>query len=282
MKSDLERIVNLALAEDLGEKGDITSRAIFDAEAVAAASIVTREACTISGLEAGHEVCRQIDLELTWLPLVQDGQQVPQGSAIARLDGSVLSILSAERTILNFLTRLSGIATLTHQFTQTVKDFRVRIAATRKTAPGLRLLEKQAVAHGGGEQHRLGLYDAVLIKDNHIAAAGGVAAAVKAVKRSLGEGVPIEVEADTTWQMLEAIEAGAFRVLLDNMEPEVIRECVHAAAGRAIIEASGGITLKNVRAFAEAGADVISVGSLTHSARGIDMSLEMEIDRLIT
>lgn len=277
MSAGLQQIVSLALAEDLDERGDITSQAIFAADRSGNAKIVTREPCTISGLAAASEVCRQVDEGLTWLPLVQDGQDVPRGAQIASLDGPVLSILAAERTALNFLARLSGIATLTRGFTAAVQQLPARIAATRKTDPGLRLLEKEAVVHGGGERHRLGLYDAVLIKDNHIVAAGGVTQAVAAVKRSLGEDIPIEVEADTTWQMLEAIEAGATQVLLDNMEPETVRDCVVAAGGRVVIEASGGITLANVRAYAEAGVDIISIGSLTHSARSIDMSLEMEI-----
>ncbi len=276
MSSDLELIVRLALAEDLGEKGDITSRAIFGLDELGGGRIITREACTVSGLEAGREICWQVDPELTWLPLVRDGQEVPRRAEVARMDGRLVSLLSAERTVINFLARLSGVTTLTRRYTEAVNGLPAQIAATRKTSPGLRLLEKQAVVHGGGQTHRLGLYDAVLIKDNHIAAAGGVAAAVKAVKRSQGADAEIEVEADTTWQMLEAIEAGATRVLLDNMEPDVIRECVSKAAGRVTIEASGGITLENVRAFAEAGADIISVGELTHSTPSIDMSLEMD------
>lgn len=276
MTGDIEHIVSLALAEDLGEPGDITSKAIFSADDMATAGIVTREACVVSGLAAGRELCRQVDPELTWLPLVEDGQEVRRGSQIARLDGRVVSILSAERAVLNFLCLLSGVATLTSRFTTAVAGLPVRIAATRKTTPGLRLLEKQAVVHGGGETHRFGLYDAVLIKDNHIAAAGGVTAAIEAVRRSLGESVRIEVEADTAWQMTAAIKAGVDRVLLDNMEPDGIRDCVKTAAGRVTIEVSGGIILENVRAYAEAGPDVISVGSLTHSALGIDMSLEME------
>lgn len=276
MTGDIERIVSLALAEDLGDQGDITSKAIFSADDMAAAVIVTREACVVSGLAAGREVCRQLDPDLVWLPLVEDGQEVNSGCQLVRLDGRVISILSAERAVLNFLCLLSGIATLTGRFTAAVAGLSVRIAATRKTTPGLRLLQKQAVVHGGGETHRFGLYDAVLIKDNHIAAAGGVTRAVAAVRRARAEGTMIEVEADTVWQMTEAIEAGVDRVLLDNMEPQTVRECVTTAAGRVIIEVSGGINLENVRDYAEAGPDIISIGSLTHSAPGIDMSLEME------
>ncbi|MHB1390413.1 MAG: carboxylating nicotinate-nucleotide diphosphorylase [Thermoleophilia bacterium] len=276
MTGDIERAVSLALAEDLGEAGDITSQAIFNADDMGGAAIFTREACIVSGLAAGREVCRQLDPQLTWLPLVEDGQALKPGAQVARLDGRVISILSAERAVLNFLCLLSGVATLTGRFTNAVAGLPVRIAATRKTTPGLRLLQKQAVVHGGGETHRFGLYDAVLIKDNHIAAAGGVTSAVEAVRRSLGAAVTIEVEADAISQMTEAIEAGVDRVLLDNMEPGAIRDCVNAADGRVTVEVSGGINLENVRACAEAGPDVISIGSLTHSAPGIDMSLEMD------
>lgn len=230
----------------------------------------------MSGLEVCQEVCRQADPELSWIPLTEDGRHIPAGAEAARLEGPVITILSAERTLLNFLSRLSGVATLTNAYVEAVHGFKTRIAATRKTMPGLRLLEKQAVVHGGGETHRTGLFDAVLIKDNHIAAAGSVAQAVASVRRALGSDIDIEVEIDFHDQLEEAIAAGANRVLLDNMTPKQVRDCVEAAGGRVTIEASGGINLENVRAYAEAGADIISLGALTRSAPGIDFSLEME------
>ena len=271
----LERIVGLALAEDLGDLGDITSQAIFTAGDTGAAGIIVRVDCVMSGLAAAREVCRQVDAGLVWLPLVEDGQQVPAGAQVARLEGGTVSILKAERTILNFLSHLSGVASLTQRYAGALDGLPTRVAATRKTLPGLRLLEKQAVVHGGGDPHRLGLYDAVLIKDNHSAAAGSVEHAVRAVREALNDDVAVEVEADTTAQLQEAIRVGADRVLLDNMKPAVVRECVELADGRAVIEVSGGITLENIRQYAEAGAQIISVGALTHSAPGIDFSLEM-------
>lgn len=278
----LKQIVAIALEEDLGSEGDITSNAIFGEADTGAARLITRETCTISGMAAAEEVCRQTDPALVWLPLVGDSQLVPAGAEVARLDGSIRSILAAERTVLNFLSRLSGIATLTAAFTQAVNGTGARIAATRKTSPGLRLLEKTAVVHGGGELHRIGLYDAILIKDNHIAAAGGVTGAIAAVRKKHGPDVWIEIEADTLFQFREALAEGADRVLLDNMTPGSVSECVAAAADaeslkpRGIeIEASGGIELSTARAFAEAGADIISVGALTMAAPGIDFSLEV-------
>lgn len=270
------RVVSLALAEDLGEEGDITSRAIFTPQQTGAARVVTRQACVISGLEAAREVCHQVDPALSWLPLVEDGQQVPAAAEVARLEGHVVSILAAERTLLNFLSRLSGVATLTRSFVAALQGTATKAAATRKTMPGLRLLEKRAVMHGGGEPHRQGLYDAALIKDNHIAAAGSVERAISAAQRALGPGSDIEVEIDALGQLEEAIAAGATRVLLDNMTPDEVRACVEAAKGRVAIEASGGISLDNVRSYAEAGADLVSVGALTSSAPGIDFSLEAE------
>ncbi len=286
-KPALRQIVSLALDEDLDSRGDITSKAIFAADDKGAARVVTRETCVISGLEAAREVCLQVDPDLAWLPLVEDGQEVPAAAEVARLEGRLISILAAERTILNFLSRLSGIATLTATFVKTTQGTGTGIAATRKTTPGLRILEKRAVVDGGGEPHRMGLYDAVLIKDNHIAAAGGVGQAIEAVLRALGDELPvgsIEVEVDNVTQLEAALDAGGFgRVLLDNMRPPEVADCcklVHARAAswdnEPVIEVSGGVGLESVRAYAEAGADVISIGALTRSAPGIDLSMEMQ------
>lgn len=272
---EVARIVALALAEDLGDEGDITSRAVFGPGDSGSARVLAMEAATISGLKATEEVCRQVDSSLGHLPLVTDGQSVPVGVEVIHLDGSLLSILAAERTLLNFLSRLSGIATETARYAAAIAGLGARVAATRKTDPGMRRLEKQAVVDGGGESHRAGLYDAVLIKDNHIAAAG-IGGAVAAVWSSLGKDIDIEVEVDSSKQLEEAIKAGASRVLLDNMTPEEIRLCVELAAGRVTVEASGGIILENIRQFAAAGADVISVGAITRAAPGIDFSLEVE------
>ncbi len=272
----LRRIVALALDEDLDSDGDITSRAIFGADDRGAARIITREACTVSGMKTAAETCLQVDLDLAWLPLVTDGARIPAGAEAARIEGRLVSILSAERTVLNFLSRLSGIATLTAAYVAAISSTKARIAATRKTSPGLRLLEKQAVVDAGGLPHRAGLYDAVLIKDNHIAAAGGIGKSVEAVRKTLGNDVEIEVEVETADELDEAIDAGVQRVLLDNMSAPAVGECCKMAAGRGIVvEASGGIELTNIMAYAVAGADIISVGALTRSAPGVDFSLEM-------
>ncbi|MFA6001085.1 MAG: carboxylating nicotinate-nucleotide diphosphorylase [Thermoleophilia bacterium] len=271
----LEEIVSLAISEDLGDRGDITSEAVIPAGARGAAVIIAREPCTISGMAAGAECCRQVDPHMVWLPLVDDSQIVPAGAQIARLEGAMRSILAAERTIINFISHLSGIATLTGRFNAELEGHAARIAATRKTSPGMRLLEKQAVADGGGETHRQGLYDAILIKDNHIAAAGSVSATIERVRRALGDDIAIEVEVDTRQQLEEVLESGADRALLDNMSPDQVRDCVKLAAGRLIIEVSGGITLANVRDYAETGAEIISTGALTMSAPAMDFSLEI-------
>lgn len=273
----IKSIVELALAEDLGEKGDITSQAVFYGGRSGAARIITREQCRVSGLRAAAEVCRQVDEQMSWLALVEDGQQVPAAAEIAHLDGKFLSILTAERTLLNFLARLCGIATLTSRFVSVLEGTPTRVAATRKTSPGLRVLEKQAVADGGGEMHRIGLYDTVLVKDNHITAAGGVRQAVAAVKEAFGVGIDIEVEVESARQLQEALKEHVPRVLLDNMTPDQIRQCVDMAGGAATIEASGRIDLDNARTYAEAGADIISVGAITSSAGAIDLTLEVAL-----
>lgn len=274
---ELERIVALALDEDLGVAGDITSRAIFPPDANGAALVITREPCTVSGMSAAAEVCRQAG-DTGCLPLVEDGQPVPAGAEVMRLEGSLLAIFAAERTLLNFLSRLSGIATCTRRHVEAVAGLPVTVAATRKTDPGMRRLEKEAVVHGGGELHRIGLYDAALIKDNHIAAAGGIAAAVAAVARELGAGITIEVEVDTIGQLREAVATAADTILLDNMDTVKVRECVAIVAGRKKLEASGGITLDNIRDYAGTGVQRVSVGDLTRSAPGIDFTLEVALE----
>ena len=273
--TELERIVALALAEDIGGEGDITSQAIFAPGTAGAGRVLTRETCTVSGLAAAAEVCRQVG-GIAFLPLVEDGQVIPAGAEVVRLEGSLLAILACERTLLNFLSRLAGIATLTRRYVDAIEGFTATVAATRKTSPGMRRLEKDAVAHGGGELHRIGLFDSVLIKDNHIAAAGGILPAVEVVVRELGGDVAIEVEVDTVAQLREATDTAADTIMLDNMTPVEVRECVAIIASRKKLEASGGIDLSNIREYAAAGVQRISVGNLTRSAEGIDFSLEVE------
>lgn len=271
-----EAAVERALAEDLGLAGDVTTAATIPAGAVSEASIVARQAGVVAGVPLVIESFRQVDRSVVVVPLVADGDSIVRGAAVATVSGSASSILTAERTALNFLGHLSGIATATHTLVEAVAGTKARIVDTRKTTPGLRALEKYAVRCGGGSNHRFGLDDAVLIKDNHIAAAGGVSAAVKAAKAHVGHTLIVEVEVDTLSQLEEALAAGADTVLLDNMEPADLTRAVEIVAGRAVTEASGGIDLSTVRAVAETGVDLISSGWITHSAPRLDVALDFE------
>jgi nicotinate-nucleotide pyrophosphorylase (carboxylating) len=268
----LDRIVAAALAEDVGT-GDVTTEAIVDESATATATLVVREAGVVAGLEAVEAVFRALEPTVELTHLARDGDAVTAGTAVAQVTGPARAILTGERTALNFLGRLSGIATLTRRYVDEVAGTGAAILDTRKTTPGLRLLEKQAVAAGGGRNHRFGLFDAILIKDNHLRAAGSVPEAVSRA-RDLSD-LPVEVECDTLAQVSEALAAGADAILLDNMTTAELRAAVELVAGRARLEASGGITLDNVRAVAETGVDEISIGALTHSARSLDVSLEL-------
>jgi nicotinate-nucleotide pyrophosphorylase (carboxylating) len=268
----IEEIVEAALAEDVGE-GDVTTEATVDPDAVGTAELVLREPGVVCGLAAAEAVFRALDPDLRFEPLVEEGALVDRPKAVAVLTGPQRAILTGERTALNFLGRLSGIATLTRRYVDAVDGTGVAILDTRKTTPGLRALEKHAVACGGGRNHRFGLDDGVLVKDNHLRAAGSVGAAVESVRATTD--LPVEVECDTLEQVEEALAAGADAILLDNMTLEERRAAVAIAGGRARLEASGGVTLENVRAIAETGVDEISVGALTHSARSLDVSLEL-------
>lgn len=268
----VERVVAAALAEDVGV-GDVTSEATIPEQAVGTAEILLRERGVVCGLTAAEAVFRALDPGVVFEPLVEEGALLEQPGPVARVAGPLRAILAGERTALNLLGRLSGIATLTRRYVDAVAGTGVAILDTRKTTPGLRLLEKHAVACGGGRNHRLGLWDGVLVKDNHLRAAGSLAAAVERV-RAASE-LPVEVECETLEQVAEALAAGADAILLDNMGPGELRAAVRLAGGRARLEASGGVTLENVRAVAETGVDEISVGALTHSARSLDVSLEL-------
>jgi nicotinate-nucleotide pyrophosphorylase (carboxylating) len=272
--TDLARVVETALAEDLGP-GDVTTRTLFDAATRCRADLLLKAPGVLCGLPAAEAVLRALDSELELEALAYEGELIEEVPAvIARIEGSALAVLSGERTALNLLGRLSGIATLTRRFVDAVAGTDAVILDTRKTAPGLRALEKYAVRCGGATNHRLGLFDAVLVKDNHVLLAGGIGAAVARL-RAAGPALPIEVEAETIAEVREAISAGADRILLDNMSPARLREAVDLVGGRAGLEASGGITLENVRAIAETGVDFISIGALTHSAGALDVSLEV-------
>lgn len=270
--------VHTALAEDLGRAGDITSQATIPADRTATCVMAARKSGTIAGLPLAREAFRQFDPSVRFEALVEDGAVVEAGAAIARVAGPARSILSAERVALNYLGRLSGVATLTAEYVAAVEHTKARIIDTRKTTPGLRALEKYAVRCGGGMNHRYGLDDAFLIKDNHIAVAGGIVPALRAAKAAAGHFVKIEVEVDSLEQLAEVLEEGADIVLLDNMDPSTLRKAVAMSAGRIVTEASGGVTLESVRAIAESGVELIAIGALTHSARVLDIGLDIAVD----
>ncbi|HIP77718.1 MAG TPA: carboxylating nicotinate-nucleotide diphosphorylase [Kiloniellaceae bacterium] len=271
----LEPLVRTALLEDLGRGGDLTTEAVVPADQTARAALVARAAGTLAGLDAAALAFQIMDPAVTAEPLKADGDALAPGDSLLRLTGPARAILSAERVALNLVCHLSGIATATAQLVAAVRPHPVDVTCTRKTTPGLRALEKYAVRAGGGANHRLGLDDAILIKDNHIALAGGVAEAVTRARARAGHLVKIEVEVDRLDQLEEALGAGPDAVLLDNMTPEQLREAVRIVAGRAVIEASGGITQATIAQVAASGVDVISAGWLTHSAPSLDIGLDI-------
>ena len=269
----LERAVLAALAEDIGA-GDVTTEATVAQDAVGTGELLLKEHGVVCGLRAAESTFRALDPEIRFEALASDGEDVAEAPAIvARVTGSERAILTGERVALNFLGRLSGIATLTRRYVDAIDGTGAAVLDTRKTSPGLRALEKHAVACGGGRNHRFGLDDAVLIKDNHLRAVGSVPDAVRLVRVTTD--LPIEVECETLAQVGEALEAGVDAILLDNMTLDELREAVSLTAGRARLEASGGVSLDTIREIAETGVDEISVGALTHSARSLDVSLEL-------
>jgi nicotinate-nucleotide pyrophosphorylase (carboxylating) len=268
----LERLAYAALAEDVGE-GDVTTDAIVDPDATGSALLLVKEPGVVCGLGMVEAVFRALDAEVAVEALIEEGALVESGTAVVRVSGSLRAILTGERTALNYLGRLSGIATLARRYVDEVDGTGVAVLDTRKTTPGLRLLEKHAVAVGGGRNHRLALDDGVMIKDNHLRSASSIADAVERARAATR--LPVEVECDTLDQVSEALGAGADALLLDNMSLDELRAAVALAKGRARLEASGGVTLENVRAIAATGVDEISVGALTHSARSLDVSLEL-------
>jgi nicotinate-nucleotide pyrophosphorylase (carboxylating) len=272
-------LIDAALAEDVGP-GDFTTLWTVPAGRRAAARIVAKARGVIAGMEVAAEVFRRVDPSLSLQAVAGDGTAVAPGAEVMRISGSAASILTAERTALNFLQRLSGVATLARVYADAVHGTGARVIDTRKTTPGMRRLEKAAVVAGGGANHRVGLHDMVMIKDNHIAAAGGITAAVTAVRARNDRGLRVEVETTNLDEVREALAVGADRIMFDNMTPERMREAValvRAAGGaRPETEASGGITLETIRGYAETGVDFISVGALTHSAPALDLSLRLE------
>jgi nicotinate-nucleotide pyrophosphorylase (carboxylating) len=267
-------VVRAALAEDLGRAGDITAQACVPAETRLTADFVARRGGVVAGLACIRLTLAEIDATATVEPLTADGQVAPAGSALARVSGNARAILTAERTALNLLGRMCGIATLTQDYVDAVRGTKVRITDTRKTTPGLRALEKYAVRCGGGVNHRFGLDDAILIKDNHVAACGSVGEAVRRAKAFAGHLVKVEVEVDSLLQLQEALAGDPDVIMLDNFSLADMREAVRVVDGRVTLEASGGVTLETVREIAETGVDVISVGALTHSVRVLDIGLD--------
>ncbi|HWP85347.1 MAG TPA: carboxylating nicotinate-nucleotide diphosphorylase [Terriglobia bacterium] len=266
-------IVRRALEEDLGA-GDLTTEAMFPEPRPAAAAIFAKQRGIVAGLPVAAMTFHQLDPDMFWQASKAEGAAVSAGERVAELKGNLQAILKGERVALNFLQRMSGIATRTRMFVEAVRGCRAKILDTRKTAPGLRLLDKYAVHAGGGTNHRMGLYDGVLVKDNHLRAAGGVREAMRLLRRKLPP-EQIEVEVCTRAEIEEALEAGAGRLLLDNMTLEEIRQAVALIDRRALIEVSGGVNLDNVRPIAATGVDFISIGALTHSAPALDFSLEL-------
>jgi nicotinate-nucleotide pyrophosphorylase (carboxylating) len=270
----MEPIVRRALDEDLGSGGDVTSRAMISPDATARAHVVAREEGVLAGVQPASLTFKLVDPTVELSFEADEGASIEGGEVVAIVEGPTRSILSAERTALNFLGHLSGVATATGTLVAAVAGTDARICCTRKTTPGLRALEKQAVRAGGGANHRYGLGDAILIKDNHVVASGGVAAAISAARSQRGPATTIEIEVDTMDQLDEALEAGATAVLLDNMAlPDLLR-AVEMTAGRAVLEASGRVTAETVRAIAETGVHYISSGWITHSAPVLDFGLD--------
>jgi nicotinate-nucleotide pyrophosphorylase (carboxylating) len=270
----VERAVIAALEEDLGHAGDITTDPIIPPHATAEAEIVAHKAGVIAGLDLAAASFKALDPDAQFIADVADGAHVAAGARLAGVQGKARAILSAERVALNYLGHLSGIATLTAAYVAAIEGTKARIACTRKTTPGLRAFEKYAVRAGGGINHRFGLYDAVLVKDNHIAAAGGLAQALAKLRARIGHLVKVEVEVDTLHQLDEALRFPIDAVLLDNMDAATLKKAVATVDGRVLTEASGGVNLQTVRKIAETGVDLISVGALTHSAPRLDLALE--------
>ena len=270
----LKPLVEAALTEDLGRRGDVTSQATIPADMQAQLQIKSRQAGVICGMDLARLSFALVDAQIEFAAQVVDGETVAAGTVLAIVSGNARHLLTAERTALNFMTHLSGIATATRQIVDSVAEYPAQITCTRNTIPGLRTVQKYAVRCGGGRNHRLGLDDAILIKDNHIAIAGDIKTAIQQAQDFAGHLIPIEVEVDTLEQLEQALDAGVSLVLLDNMSPETLSKAVTMCKGRAKTEASGGITPETVQAVAETGVDFIAMGYLTHSTTALDIGLD--------
>jgi nicotinate-nucleotide pyrophosphorylase (carboxylating) len=272
---DTDDFVRRVLAEDLGEGGDVTSKATIAPDARFTAEMNCRQAIVVAGLDLAAAFFRALDPEVKIESLVKDGELAEHGTTLMRLAGNAQAMLTAERSALNTLQHLSGIATLTRQYVDAIAGTGTILLDTRKTVPGLRVLDKYAARMGGAQNHRMRLDDGVLIKDNHVAVCGGVAEAVRKAKAA-DTGLEVQVEVDRIDQIEPALRAGADRLLLDNMDPALLRAAVALVAGRVPLEASGGVTLETIRFLAETGVDYISVGAITHSARAVDVALDFD------
>jgi len=272
---DVERLIDMALAEDIGP-GDVTTDHTVPPDTVGRGIILAKEDLVIAGLAVAQKVFARLDAGIDFDARYRDGDAVSKGRTVVRLTGRLAALLTGERTALNFLQRLSGIATYVKACAECLQGSSAQLLDTRKTTPGWRYLEKYAVKAGGGTNHRMGLYDAVLIKDNHIAAAGGISAAVKSIRAKIDPGMTIEVETTTQEEVREALQAGAHIIMLDNMDVSQIREAVRLVQGRAKLEISGGVTREHLSALAATGVDYISSGALTHSARAVDLSMKIK------
>lgn len=271
----LDRLIEQALLEDI-HTGDITTQAVVPGRRAASARLIAKEELVLAGLFVAERVFHRLGPDAVFVSRVEEGARACKGDLLATVEGNAADLLMGERVALNLLQRLSGVATLTARYMEEVKGTKARIVDTRKTTPGLRELEKYAVRAGGGINHRTGLYDGILIKENHIAAAGGIAEAIRRARAYIPHTLRIEIETETLSQVEEALAAGADIIMLDNMSLSDMRTAVTNIAGRALVEASGGVNLETVRAIAETGVDIISVGALTHSARAMDISMLLD------
>ena len=274
MQDDTRDLIERALAEDLGT-GDVTSEATILPESASLAAMLAKQDLVLAGIDVAREVFLRIDRDIRFTPFAKDGDHVNAGTEIAKLSGNTRALLAGERVALNLLQHLSGIATLTARFVTAIKGSKAQVLDTRKTLPGLRQLEKYAVRMGGGKNHRMGLYDMILIKDNHIRAAGNITKAIDSARKKAGQ-LKVEVETSNLEEVRSALAARADIIMLDNMPIDLMRQAVDLIAGQALVEASGNVTLETVRAIAETGVDFVSSGSLTHSAPAADISMKIK------
>ncbi|NEW83025.1 MAG: carboxylating nicotinate-nucleotide diphosphorylase [Mariniphaga sp.] len=271
----IKSVIEYALNEDVGS-GDITTNSLIPIDLQTKATMVAKSTGVIAGLAVAEYVFRTLGSDITWKTFVNDGDKVSKGDLIVEISGSYRALLTGERVALNFLQRMSGIATMTANYVDTLKEYKTQILDTRKTVPGLRLLDKYAVKMGGGTNHRIGLYDMVLIKDNHIKIAGGITNAVAQIKKNLPDGIKVEVETTTIKEVQEALAAGVDIIMLDNMSNSTMAESVKLIGGQAKVEASGNMTMERLKEVAATGVDFISIGALTHSVAAFDISMNIE------